>query len=444
MPVNVALAALSGALDGLVAAVHDGGLDHLGTADLVLFLQRFEQVRNRMSLVDHRALGDAERRDLAGSLCQGRLSRVLQQALQISAGEAGRRVRAAEQLGFRTSMLGEPLPPARPVLAEAQREGRVTPEQVSIVLSCLGRVDRQGTGPEALARGEVTLTQLASSFGPKDLQRCADRFVECLDPDGNRPQDELVADRRDVRLSPCRDGSWRAELRLTGVLGSKLLALLTPLARPRATVPGPDESVVETVDERTHGQRTHDALEELCDRLLRAGNEPGTGGVPATVVVTIGYEDLLARTGHGRTSDGTRIPVAELLELAAEAEIIPVVLNRSGAVLSLGRSRRIASRAQTLALVARDGGCSFPGCSHPPEWCERHHIREWADGGPTDVDNLTLLCRYHHHNFASRGWVCRLDGGTPTWVPPRFVDPQQRPLVNNRIRAARHQFELMA
>ena len=67
-------------------------------------------------------------------------------------------------------------------------------------------------------------------------------------------------------------------------------------------------------------------------------------------------------------------PTAKLLQLANNADIIPTVLTATGAVLDLGRSRRIASRPQTLALIARDGGCSFPGCAHPPQYCERHHI----------------------------------------------------------------------
>ena len=113
----------------------------------------------------------------------------------------------------------------------------------------------------------------------------------------------------------------------------------------------------------------------VCDRQLRAGDVPDTGGIPATVIVTIDAEDLIDRVGHGRTADGTVLPTAKLLQLANNADIIPAVLTASGAVLDLGRSRRIASRPQTLALIARDGGCSFPGCAHPPQYCERHHIR---------------------------------------------------------------------
>jgi hypothetical protein len=192
------------------------------------------------------------------------------------------------------------------------------------------------------------------------------------------------------------------------------------------------------VDGRSYGQRLHDALEEVCDRVLRSGEVPGVAGTPATVIVTIPMEDLVDRVGHATTSDGAALSVPQLLELADQADIIPAVLNRTGAVLTLGRTRRIASPAQTHALIARDGGCSFPGCDRPPEWCERHHIVEWVDGGPTDLDNLTFLCRYHHHNYAARGWRCRINTDRlPEWIPPRWIDRHQKPLLNSRITAHR-------
>ncbi|HEY5822235.1 MAG TPA: HNH endonuclease signature motif containing protein, partial [Propionibacteriaceae bacterium] len=78
--------------------------------------------------------------------------------------------------------------------------------------------------------------------------------------------------------------------------------------------------------------------------------------------------------------------------------------------------------------------CSFPGCTRPPEWCERHHVVAWVDGGRTDLTNLTLLCGYHHHNYANRGWTCRINtDGLPEWTPPRWVDPKQTPIINQRI-----------
>ncbi|HSU34057.1 MAG TPA: HNH endonuclease, partial [Propionibacteriaceae bacterium] len=119
-----------------------------------------------------------------------------------------------------------------------------------------------------------------------------------------------------------------------------------------------------------------------------------------------------------------------------QAEVYYAFLDRHGIPLNLGRTRRIATRGQTAALHARDGGCSFPGCSTAPEWTERHHVVPWIDGGPTDLNNLTLVCAYHHHNFATRGWTCRINpDGLPEWRPPKSVDSNQKPMINSRITA---------
>jgi HNH endonuclease len=137
------------------------------------------------------------------------------------------------------------------------------------------------------------------------------------------------------------------------------------------------------------------------------------------------------------TSDGTLIRTEQALALADQAEVYFAAVTAAGVVVNLGRSRRIATLGQTIALIARDKGCSFPGCDVPPEWCERHHIVAWVDGGPTNLDNLTLLCRYHHRQFLARGWTCTMNGdGLPEWRPPRLLDPQQRPLINTKITAA--------
>ena len=186
-----------------------------------------------MPLADHLLVKAATERDLAGELGQPKLAPALAQSLRISAAEAGRRVRAAEQLGERVSMLGEVLPPQRPVLAAARPSGAVSPEQVNIIVKGLGQVDRAGYDPADIARGEKTLTEYAATFGPKDLHVCVERFVAHLDPDGSRPRDDLNFDRRHVELRPREDGSWVGTLRLTGPVGAKLHALLSPLAKPR-------------------------------------------------------------------------------------------------------------------------------------------------------------------------------------------------------------------
>jgi hypothetical protein len=113
----------------------------------------------------------------------------------------------------------------------------------------------------------------------------------------------------------------------------------------------------------------------------------------------------------------------ELLELlACDCVLEKVLLDPNGVPLNLGREQRLASRAQRRALRIRDGGCAFPGCDRPTSWCDAHHITPWLPDGPTDLDNLVLLCRTHHtylHRNINR-WVCRMN---PTTRRPEFYDP---------------------
>lgn len=118
--------------------------------------------------------------------------------------------------------------------------------------------------------------------------------------------------------------------------------------------------------------------------------------------------------------------IDELLRLAAEAELVSAVTSATGGVLSYGQTRRLASCGQRRALAARDHGCVFPGCTRPPAWCEAHHVIPWCLGGPTDLANLCLLCSFHHREFERRGCTMRMRDGTPEWVPPPWLDPEQR------------------
>jgi hypothetical protein len=198
-------------------------------------------------------------------------------------------------------------------------------------------------------------------------------------------------------------------------------------------------------DERTPAMRLHDGLVEACRRLLSAAAIPGEGGVPATVIVTVPLAELTAGAtrGHGmaRTQYGGTLSVHDLLRVAGEANVVPVVVDARGAPLDVGRARRFATKEQTYALIARDGGCSFPGCDHPPPWTQRHHIVAWILGGATDIDNLTLLCHYHHANFEALGWECVMIDRVVHWMPPRSVDPLRRPVRNTSHEVGSTQLE---
>ena len=426
-------------LDHLLKLLEDRALETLDDTGLVGFLQGFERLRNRLPLIDHQMINEGTTRNLAQNLCQGSMARVLTSALHISAGEAAGRVRAAETLAERMSMTGEPLEPLRPHLAAKQHTGEISAERADIVIRELAPVTRRGFDPDLIDAGEKLLAQFATQFGPKDLRRLAKQVVDRIDPDGTLPDEELQQDRRFFRMRPTKNGSFAGEFRLTGDCGAKLLSLLHPLAKPRInTTTTPEGKLIEEPDPRHHGQRMHDALHDVCDRMLRSDNAvPDSGGTPATVIVNIDLEDLLAKTGYAVASDGTLIKTETALAAADQADIYWAIKHSTGQILHLGRSRRIATLPQTIALYARDRGCSFPGCDTPPEWCQRHHIRSWSEGGFTDLDNLTLLCPYHHHNFLAKGWECRMNQqGLPEWIPPWWIDRNRTPMINARIRAA--------
>ena len=485
-PLQHALDGFATALGHLVKVVDDGGVDDLDPAGVVGFLQEFESIRNQLPVIDHRVIRSAIEADLPHALCRRSMVQVLMQALLLSAGEASRRVKAAEHLVDRQTMTGEPVGPWRPWLAQAQRRGEVTTEQVAVIDTALRQVDGRGFDPAEVDAGEQILVDAATGIGPHDLRRLAEQVVDAIDPDGTLPDDQVQQDRRFFRWRHARDGSFRGEFRLTPQAGAKLKAILDPLAAPHATRIDldtlPDDPIardptghaavpegagiaavtegavtegavsegavsegaaagqsagrrVVEDDPRSHDQRMHDAVEAVCDRLLRAGGLADTNGTPATVIVTIDADDLRTRTGNGRLSDGSPISAETVIDLADETDLAWCLKNSRGQLLTLGRSRRIASPAQTLALIARDGGCSFPGCDTTPEWCERHHIIAWIDGGDTDLDNLTLLCGYHHRNFAGRGWTCHTNPDRlPEWTPPKWIDQQQKPILHPRIR----------
>jgi hypothetical protein len=130
---------------------------------------------------------------------------------------------------------------------------------------------------------------------------------------------------------------------------------------------------------------------------------------------------------------GGAIPAAAARRIACHAGIQRVILDPTGAVLDVGREYRTVTPAQFIALTARDGGCAFPGCTRNPSWCIAHHIIHWIDGGETNLDNLVLLCQYHHTTFHHHGWDVETAADRhPNFYPPPWIDPHRQPRRNNR------------
>ena len=147
-------------------------------------------------------------------------------------------------------------------------------------------------------------------------------------------------------------------------------------------------------------QRLADALVLM---VLRAtGNRTNGGGSksnrPALVVIC-DEETLRGNVedaGLGYTLDGTPVPPTELRRLACNADILPAVMNGAGHILDFGRSRRLATDTQRLALLTMYGGCIIDGCGAPAELIEIHHLTGHEHGGRTNLDDLAPLCNRDH------------------------------------------------
>ncbi len=176
-----------------------------------------------------------------------------------------------------------------------------------------------------------------------------------------------------------------------------------------------------------------DALLELARRSLAGDDLPDTGGHRPQMVITIDLDRLQRGIGAATTPDGTAtgtpMSAATARRAACDAGILPAVLGSAGQPLDIGRDTRVIPTAIRRALILRDRGCTFPGCHRPPNWTDAHHLRHWADGGPTSLANLTLLCGHHHRTVHTRNWAAHTDphGGSPHWHPPGQPVPPVSP-----------------
>lgn len=157
-------------------------------------------------------------------------------------------------------------------------------------------------------------------------------------------------------------------------------------------------------------------------------------GAAYALVVTAKAEDLAEQTGKATTGAEAPFPVTTAALEGLNGSVFFHLMSEKTKTMALATERRLATEKQLAILASRDQGCTFPGCDTPPGWCEAHHIVPWADGGRTDVNNLTLACSAHHHLIDRSDWYCRmLADGRPAWVPPASIDPAREPVLHARF-----------
>ncbi len=289
----------------------------------------------------------------------------------------------------------------------------------------------KGATENQIAKAEKYLLERAPTSNSLALRKLHKRVEDHVDPDGLLTRERTAAHKRGLSIRDNHDGTQTVRWTDRDERIAKFKAALNPLAAPQPAHDG-------TKDPRTPDQRRADAMAALADLVLRFGDLPTTHGHAANIIVTISEENLRTATGFGITTTGETLTGEAVRRIACDANLHPLHINGDGIPLKLGRSQRLASPGQWLALIARDGGCVGPNCTMPPEWTQAHHVDYWGNLGPTDIDLLCLLCDHHHDEVHHGGWEIQIaEDGHPEFIPPEHIDLMQRPIRNNHWRSQR-------
>jgi hypothetical protein len=437
------LTALAAAVEDLAAQDLDGFSDAV-RAERVLGLRRLlDRLEGHwlaeLAGVDARGAAGAEDGVQVGSTAGW-----LRHRLRMGAGAAHSAVRTARAL-FRGPL---------PETAQALTNGELSVAHAQVLAHGTHDLPTHTT-----AEAEPVLVEAARRLDPGRLRQVVGHLQLVADPDRADHQTQRRHGRRGLWLAATLDNMVAVDGLLEAEAGQTLLAALEPLARPTTAN-----------DPRSGSQRQADALCELARRSLEGGRLPQTGGArpQLTVVVDLdslqggnrpslgGHTDLGALDPEGcrrlacdsavtrvlitrhpthrhedpcrdhEDPNGDRSLVARLQTAAA---LLPPVLGGAPSQpLDIGRTSRVVTPTQRVALAVRDGGCVFPGCDRPLSWCEAHHLIHWLDGGPTDLANLILLCRAHHRAVHDGGWqLARQPDGHLIATPPHRPHRRRQP-----------------
>jgi len=432
--VRSALTALRSAYDELAAC----GIGTLTCDELLAAADDLEILDRQLPTQRHRILAQLQAQGTPRELGAKSWRDVLMIRWRLSSAEAHRRLADAAVLGPRQALSGQPLAPVLAATAAAQALGLITEEHVEVMSKGMAKLPRQ-VDPAARDQIEVEWIRDAVGTGPKDLADTVARKLFMLDQDGPAPDDAERKRRRGISKGPQQpDGNTRLTAELTPEAWAIWEALFAKFAAPGMCNPADEQPTTSGTptqgqidsDARTVAQRRHDAMAFIGRTALDKTELGQHNGLPTTIIVRTTLQDLESRAGVGVSGGGTVLPLTDVLRLAAHADshhYLAVFDGATGSALNLFRARRTASVAQRLALIARDGGCTKPGCTVPAYGTQAHHAaRDWTAGGLTNVDDLGLACGPDNRMVGPQGWTTRLnDHHDVEWIPPEHLDTGQ-------------------
>ncbi len=180
-------------------------------------------------------------------------------------------------------------------------------------------------------------------------------------------------------------------------------------------------------DDRTPGQKRHDAFAAILMIAARHDDIPTLGGAAPTLVVSVTADDFVSGRGWAQVEGiDTPIPASLAAHTACAGNVQRVLFDETGRIRGISTTDRIFNAHQRRAIALRDEECLIPGCHVRASWCEYHHVRDYAYGGPTDTDNGVALCWFHHRTLDTSGWEIRMTSGLPEIRGPAWWDPERR------------------
>lgn len=299
---------------------------------------------------------------------------------------------------------------AFPKLAAAYRAGSASTANLRMVMTHL-----KVCGLDALQAHEDQLLLLTTKAGPGEVKQFCQTLADLQRPDRDRARVRALG-LRQVRIVRVGDLA-HLDAMLDPVVAEQLKATLATMAKL-------SKDARAAGSQRTHAERTADALEEI---VLRGMNDPT---LPTQTrrhtTMTVALETLLGMPGFGQPilSRFGLVPAATAARMSCDA-LVRLVLTHGGRVLNVGRSQRVVTDRQRAALAAMHATCVMPGCAVRFADCDVHHVWWWSLGGPTDLDLQVPLCRSHHAWLHDGGYTITRDDGALV-----FRDPRGRVIAN--------------
>jgi len=307
---------------------------------------------------------------------------------KLSGGAAMERVEIARQL--------EKLPQTGAAFAN----GDVGYQHVAVLARTAEHV-----GAAVVRKEEGTLLQAAQTMDPGQFTTVAKNFEHRVDAAGALAEANRAYERRYFHIGEPQDGLVRVDGLLDAEGGATLRTALQPFMKPVKD------------DARNYGQRSVDALMELC-RQGSGSRRDGAGPRPQ-LIVRASLDTLAGTRGApaGELEGGGTVP-AETVQRYACDSAISRITGKAELEHELEHASRTLPASTRRALEARDRHCVFPGCARPLNWCDGHHLVWWTRGGATALPNLALLCRPHHRMVHEEGWSLRRLGAGWRAAPP--------------------------